>query len=127
MKKHLRILFLLPAIALLLAWPGNSQTQHSITLTWGASSTTGAQYNVYRGTATGGPYTKQNASPVGALTYTDSSGTAGTKYFYVVTAFCASGGACPTGIVGESAFSAEASAIFLGAPSAPVGVTATAN
>jgi fibronectin type 3 domain-containing protein len=131
MRKTLRCLPLFLAAGLLLVWPdfhaAQAQSTHSITVTWGASSTTGAQYNVYRGTTTGGPYTKLTATPISALTYTDSAGTAGTKYFYVVTAFCAAGGACPVGIEGESAFSAETSATFLGSPNPPVAPQAVAN
>lgn len=129
--KTFRFLPLLLAALLLLTWPdfhsAQAQSMHSITVTWSASSTTGAQYNVYRGTATGGPYTKLTATPVSALTYTDSAGTAGTKYFYVITALCASGGACPVGIEGESAFSVETSATFLGSPNPPGAPQAVAN
>lgn len=127
--KLIRFSWLIPAVALLLFWPSlGAQTQHSIVVTWGASSTSGAQYNVYRGTATGGPYSKLTAVPVSALTYTDTTGVAGTKYFYVETAVCPSGGSCPAGIIGESGFGPEASATFLGSPNPPVApVAATAN
>jgi len=40
-------------------------------LTWTASTSTVSGYNVYRGTATGGPYAKINPSLVTTLTYTD--------------------------------------------------------
>jgi len=43
-----------------------------------------AGYNVYRGTASGGPYTKQNGSVVATSAYTDNSVTNGTTYYYVV-------------------------------------------
>ena len=129
--KVFRFCPLLLAALFLLAWPdfhaAQAQSTHSITVTWGPSSTTGAQYNVYRGTTAGGPYTKLTATPIPALTYTDAAGTAGTKYFYVITAFCASGGACPAGIEGESAFSAETSATFLGSPNPPGAPQAVAN
>lgn len=129
--RTLRFLPLFLAAGLLLMWPefhgALAQSAHSITVTWGASSTSGAQYNVYRATVTGGPYTKLTATPIAALTYTDSAGTGGTKYFYVVTAFCAAGGACPAGIEGESAFSAETSATFLGSPNPPGAPQAVAN
>ena len=43
-------------------------------------------YNVYRGTQSGGPYTRLNSSPVPATTYTDTTVLAGRAYSYVVTA-----------------------------------------
>ena len=43
-------------------------------------------YNVYRGLASGGPYTKLNSTPVSS-SYRDATGlTAGTPYYYVATA-----------------------------------------
>lgn len=40
-------------------------------LSWTASTSTVAGYNVYRSTVTGGPYTKVNPSLVTTLTYSD--------------------------------------------------------
>ncbi|MGH9712667.1 MAG: beta strand repeat-containing protein [Candidatus Acidiferrales bacterium] len=81
---------------------GVSQSTHTVGLTWDASSSTGVTgYFVYRGTTTGGPYTKQNSSPDASLTYTDSSLLSGLTYFYVVTAVDSNNV--------ESAFSNEAS------------------
>jgi Abnormal spindle-like microcephaly-assoc'd, ASPM-SPD-2-Hydin/Protein of unknown function (DUF1573) len=61
-----------------------------VDLKWNASSSsTVTGYNVYRGTASGGPYTK--LSSVSGTSYTDSSVTAGKEYFYVVTAVNADG------------------------------------
>ncbi len=42
-------------------------------------------YNIYRGTASGGPYTKLNTNPVTSLTYSDATVVAGTTYYYVTT------------------------------------------
>lgn len=100
-----------------------ASTPHSITVNWtytqGADLATG--FNVYRGTAAGGPYTKLNAAPVpvATLTYIDTSGAGGTTYFYVVTAADAAGF--------ESAFSNEASGIMLQNPAVPQGVTVKAQ
>lgn len=81
---------------------GVSQSTHTVGLTWDASSSTGVMgYFVYRGTTTGGPYSKQNSSPDASLAYTDSSLLSGQTYFYVVTATDSSGI--------ESAFSNESS------------------
>jgi fibronectin type 3 domain-containing protein len=43
-------------------------------------------YNVYRGTTSGGPYTKLTASPVTAPAYQDLAIVAGTTYYYCTTA-----------------------------------------
>lgn len=61
-------------------------TQHSVTLTWDAGTAQVAGYNIYRGTASGGPYTKLNSSLDTATTYTDSTVQSSTTYFYVATA-----------------------------------------
>jgi fibronectin type 3 domain-containing protein len=71
-------------------------------LGWTASTSTGVTgYNVYRGNASGGPYTVLNSSLVGSLTYTDSTVQAGQTYFYVVTAVDSTGA--------ESTYSTQAS------------------
>jgi hypothetical protein len=65
---------------------------HSVTLSWVAStSTTVVGYNIYRGSVSGGPYSKLNSTPNAGLTYTDSTVAAGQTYFYVVTAVDSSG------------------------------------
>ena len=82
---------------------GVSISPHTVALTWDASTTTGViGYFVYRGSVSGGPYTKQNSSPDTILTFTDSGLNSGTTYFYVVTAV--------DGSNVESAFSNEVSA-----------------
>ena len=57
-----------------------------IDLAWTASSTTTnlAGYNVYR--SSGGAYTKLNASPLTALTYSDTATVDGTSYTYKIRA-----------------------------------------
>lgn len=75
---------------------------HFVTLTWIASVSPGVSYNVYRGTTSGGPYTKLNTSLIGALLYVDNTVQAGQTYYYVVTAADGSGN--------ESGFSAQATA-----------------
>jgi hypothetical protein len=58
---------------------------HSVSLSWNASS--GAVgYNVYRGGVSGGPYTIINPSLDASTSYTDTTVSAGTTYYYVVTA-----------------------------------------
>ena len=87
-----------------------------VALSWTASS--GAtSYNVKRATTNGGPYTQVNASTTNS--FTDTGLTAGTAYFYVVSAVNASG---------ESANSTQASATPKPAvPAVPSGVSATAG
>ena len=59
---------------------------HSAVLGWTASTSTVSGYNVYRGTVSGGPYTKINSAPATTTTNTDSTVLSGLTYFYVVTA-----------------------------------------
>jgi hypothetical protein len=66
-------------------------TPKTATLTWVASTTPGVSYNVYRGTTSGGPYTKLNASPITGLTYVDSTVQSGQTYYFVVRAVNSSG------------------------------------
>jgi hypothetical protein len=66
--------------------------KHTVALDWTASTSTGISgYDVYRGTASGGPYTLLNSSPVSGTTYTDSTVQAGDTYYYVATAVNSSG------------------------------------
>lgn len=67
--------------------PTPSSTSHSVSVTWSASATSGLQgYNVYRGTISGGPYSRVSAIPTTALQFTDGGVAASQTYFYVVTA-----------------------------------------
>lgn len=92
-------------------------TAHGVKLTWTAG-TGDTAYNVYRATVSGGPYTSI-ATGVLVTTYQDTTGTQGTKYFYVVT------GTAP-GML-ESVNSNEASATFLFQAAAPGSLAATNN
>ena len=65
---------------------GSQSSQHSVGLSWDASSSPVMGYNVYRGTQSGGPYQKLNPSPQPGTTYTDASVQSGVTYFYVATA-----------------------------------------
>jgi hypothetical protein len=78
------------------------QQAHSVALSWIASTSTVAGYNVYRSTVSGAQYAKVNSSLVGGLAYTDGNVLGGTLYYYVTTAVDASGN--------ESAHSNEVSA-----------------
>jgi hypothetical protein len=80
---------------------------HSVTLTWGASvNCNPCTYNVYRGAATGGPYTKIGSVQTQPA-YDDQAVTAGETLFYVVTAYLP----CPAALIcGESNYSNEVKA-----------------
>jgi len=60
---------------------------HSVSLTWTASTSANVVgYYVSRGTASGGPYVQLNATPVDAVTYTDTTAFGGQTYYYVCQA-----------------------------------------
>lgn len=88
MKKLLCALILACMLATQLA----AQITHSVALSWTASTTSGATYNVYRLTGACpaalslAAFTKLTSTPITALSYTDSAVTAGTTYCYAVTA-----------------------------------------
>jgi fibronectin type 3 domain-containing protein len=69
-----------------LSGTGVQPIPHLATLSWTASTSTVIGYNVYRGTVSGGPYTKINSSVDATTTFTDTSVQAGHTYFWVVTA-----------------------------------------
>jgi len=76
---------------------------HSVSLTWSVSSSPSISgYNLYRGSVSGGPYTKLNALPVATTSYLDSNVVSGQTYFYVATTVQSTT---------ESAYSTEAPAI----------------
>jgi fibronectin type 3 domain-containing protein len=79
-------------------------TTHSVSLTWAASTSTVAGYNVYRSLVSGSGYSKLNTALLIGLGYVDAAVTAKTTYFYVATAVDASGH--------ESVHSNEASAVL---------------
>jgi fibronectin type 3 domain-containing protein len=76
-----------------LSGTGQATASHSVALTWNASPTSGISgYNIFRATSSDGyGTTPLNASPVPALTYTDTTVASGQTYFYVVTAVNAGG------------------------------------
>jgi hypothetical protein len=82
---------------------GVAPVQHSASLSWMSSKTTGVVgYNVYRGTVSGGPYAQVGSLGSG-LTYMDTGVSAGQTYYYVLTAVDSTGT--------ESVFSNQAQAV----------------
>jgi len=70
-----------------LAGTGVQQTQHTVAVTWIASTSNNVMgYNIYRGTASGGPYSILDSAPVVNDGYNDSAVQSGQSYFYVVRA-----------------------------------------
>jgi hypothetical protein len=93
-----------PAVAASVTGTGMPAPQHSVSLSWTASTSTVVGYHVYRGTQTGGPYIAVTGSPDASTTYTDNSVQAGQTYYYVVTAVDGSGN--------ESVYSNQAQAVI---------------
>jgi hypothetical protein len=62
------------------------QSQHSVALSWDASTSQVIGYNVYRRTGSSGSYAKLNASVNATTSYTDTSVQSGQTYDYVTTA-----------------------------------------
>jgi Abnormal spindle-like microcephaly-assoc'd, ASPM-SPD-2-Hydin len=81
-----------------------SGVTHSVSLSWTASTSTVAGYNVYRGTQSGGPYALMNPSLDTGTAYTDTTVLAGQTYYYVTTAVSS------TGV--ESGYSSQIQAII---------------
>ena len=63
-----------------------SGKSHRVRLTWEASPSKVAGYNVYRSTTGGSDYVKINSFPVQELTYTDDTVESGVTYRYVIRA-----------------------------------------
>jgi hypothetical protein len=72
---------------------GLAPLAHSVDIAWDPSTSATLQgYNVYRGTVSGGPYTKISATlATSTLLFTDTTPVSGKQYFYVVTAVDTSG------------------------------------
>ena len=86
-----------------LSGTGITPQPHWVDLNWNASTSTLLGYNVYRGTQSGGPYSKINSVLEPTTSYTDTTVTSGQTYFYVVTAVDANNN--------ESGYSNEAKAV----------------
>ena len=74
---------------------GTPASQHSVALSWNTSTSIVSGYNVYRGSASGGPYAKISPALDASTTYSDASVQAGQTYFYVVTAVDGTGAESP--------------------------------
>jgi hypothetical protein len=70
---------------------GGAQVSHSVYLSWNPGDGNAVGYNVYRGTAHGGPYQEINTALDASTNYTDSTVVSGATYYYVVSAVNAQG------------------------------------
>ncbi len=62
-------------------------TNHYVSLSWTASTSSNlAGYNLYRGTASSGPFTKVNLSLINSTSVVDNTVVPGQTYYYVATA-----------------------------------------
>jgi hypothetical protein len=87
-----------------LSGAGLNSLPYSVDLSWNPTAADIMGYNVYRGLASGGPYTKINPALVPYNTFTDNSVDPGMIYYYVTTAVDFSGQ--------ESAYSNEIQAVI---------------
>jgi hypothetical protein len=85
-----------------LSGTGAAPVTHSVSLSWTPSSSTFSGFNVYRGTTSGGPYTKVDTSMISTTTYVDAGVSSGQTYYYVATELDSTGA--------ESAYSSQVSA-----------------
>lgn len=87
-----------------LAGTGSVGPQHSVALSWNPSTSVVVGYNIYRGTISGGPYSKINTALDASTTYTDLNVQSAQTYYYVTTAVDGSGG--------ESTYSNQVQAVI---------------
>jgi hypothetical protein len=71
--------------------PPPTTAQHTVHLTWSASTSQVIGYRVYRSEASNGFYSALNGTAISALAYDDATVSNGTTYYYVVTAVDAAG------------------------------------
>lgn len=77
--------------------------QHTVTLTWNASTGSVVGYKVYRSEVSGGSYGALTGAAISVLTYADATVGSGTTYYYVVTSVDSAGT--------ESAYSNQVTAV----------------
>jgi hypothetical protein len=70
---------------------GVAKGSHTVDLTWNQGDGNAVGYNLYRGTAKGGPFAQINTALDASTNYTDSTVVSGTTYYYVATEVDAQG------------------------------------
>jgi fibronectin type 3 domain-containing protein len=102
--------------------PPKTGTVHGNSLSWTASTSSVAGYNVYKSSSSGaeqGTAALNGSTPVAGTAYTDLTVTQGATAYYVVTAVTAGGN--------QSAWSNEASGTTPTNPAAPTGMGCNSN
>jgi len=85
-----------------LSGTGTAPVSHTVALSWTPGSSTFSGFNVYRGTTSGGPYSRVDTSTISATSYVDAGVSSGHTYYYVATELDSTGT--------ESTYSGEVSA-----------------
>ena len=75
-----------PSLSIPLSGTGVATVQHQVTLSWTASTSQVAGYNVYRATNSNGPFTVLNTGLITATSYVDHAVAPGATYYYYATA-----------------------------------------
>jgi fibronectin type 3 domain-containing protein len=83
---------------------GTAPVAHGIALSWTPGSATYIGFNIYRGSASAGPYARINSSLLPMASFSDTGIVSGQTYYYVATEVDATSA--------ESAYSNEASAVL---------------
>jgi hypothetical protein len=68
-----------------LGQPCSIYNGHKVTLNWVSSTSSVVGYNIYRGAASTGPYTKMNSALIAGASWADTTVAAGQTYYYVAT------------------------------------------
>ena len=80
-----------PSLSVPLSGTGVSAAPHSVTLSWTASVSTVAGYNVYRSTSSSGPFSMLDVVLVASTTFVDTTVVSGMTYYYYATSVDSSG------------------------------------
>jgi len=72
-------------LAISLSGSGAAPVNHSVTLNWTPSTSSYGGFNVYRGSLSGGPYSKVNSALIATTSFFDTSVASGQTYYYVAT------------------------------------------
>jgi hypothetical protein len=77
-------------VTIALSGTGVSSSTHSVALSWTASSSSVAGYNVYVSPSSAGPYSLLNSSPVPSTSFVDTNVQAGDTYYFRITSVSSS-------------------------------------
>jgi hypothetical protein len=72
-------------LAVTLSGSGTAPVSHTVSLDWTPGISSYEGFNVYRGTASGGPYARVNSALISATSFIDSGVASGQTYYYVAT------------------------------------------